>query len=121
MSIVKLYNRDRDVTYVYESESYWDKEKKQPRSRRKLIGKIDPETGEIVPTSTRKKKTEHPEDEYRILYESALKDIAQKDQRISELERLLGEYTSKELDVLRSIENILAERRHDLDEGNHHG
>ena len=53
MSIVKAYNRDRDVTYVYESESYWDKEKKQPRARRKLIGKIDPETGEIVPTGQR--------------------------------------------------------------------
>lgn len=53
MSIVKAYNRERDVTYVYESESYWDKNKKQPRARRKLIGKIDPETGEIVPTGRR--------------------------------------------------------------------
>ena len=35
---------------MYESESYWDKEKKQPRSRRKLIGKLDEETGEIIPT-----------------------------------------------------------------------
>lgn len=37
------------ITYVYESESYWDREKKQPRSRRKLIGHVDPETGEVVP------------------------------------------------------------------------
>ncbi len=37
------------ITYVYENESYWDKEKKQPRSKRKLIGHIDPATGEIVP------------------------------------------------------------------------
>lgn len=50
MSIVKVYNKKMDVTYVYESESYWDKEKQQPRNRRKLIGKIDPVTGEIVPT-----------------------------------------------------------------------
>lgn len=119
MSIVKLYNKDRDVTYVYDSISYWDKDKKQPRSKRKLIGKIDPETGEIVPTSPHKKNIEHPEDEYRMLYESALKDIAKKDQRISELEHLLGEYTSKELDVLQSIENILTERRNALDEGDH--
>ncbi len=34
--------------YVYEVESYWDSEKKQPRQRRKYIGKRDPETGEIV-------------------------------------------------------------------------
>lgn len=50
MSIVKVYNKKMDVTYVYESESYWDKEKQQPRNRRKLIGKLDPVTGEVVPT-----------------------------------------------------------------------
>ena len=57
MSLVKLKDKRSGTTYVYESESYWDKEKKQPRSRRKLIGKLDEETGEIVPTgkSGRKK------------------------------------------------------------------
>ena len=53
-SIIKKLNKQTGVTYVYESESYWDKEKKQPRSRRKLIGKIDEQTGEIVPTGGRK-------------------------------------------------------------------
>ena len=52
-SIIKKFNKQTGVTYVYESESYWDKEKKQPRSKRKLIGKIDEETGEIVPTDGR--------------------------------------------------------------------
>ena len=52
-SIIKKFNKQTGITYVYESESYWDKEKKQPRSRRKLIGKIDGETGEIVPTGGR--------------------------------------------------------------------
>ena len=57
MSIIKHKDKRTGVTYVYESESYWDKEKKQPRSRRKLIGKLDEETGEIIPTgkSGRKK------------------------------------------------------------------
>ncbi len=53
VSIVKCTNKKTGVTYVYESESYWDKEKKQPRNRRKLVGKIDPETGEVVPTGGR--------------------------------------------------------------------
>ncbi|WP_366934698.1 hypothetical protein [Mesotoga sp.] len=30
--------------------SYWDKEKKQPRNKRVCIGKIDPETGEFIPS-----------------------------------------------------------------------
>ena len=55
-SIIKKLNKQTGVTYVYESESYWDKEKKQPRSKRKLIGKLDEQTGEIVPTSGRKRR-----------------------------------------------------------------
>jgi hypothetical protein len=50
MSLIKAKNKKSGITYVYESESYWDKEKKQPRNKRKLIGKIDNQTGEIVPT-----------------------------------------------------------------------
>ena len=52
MSIVKIKNKTTGITYVYESESYWDKEKKQPRNHRTLIGKLD-ENGEIVPTGKR--------------------------------------------------------------------
>ena len=34
--------------YLYEVESYWDKEKKQARQRRKYLGAKDPVTGESV-------------------------------------------------------------------------
>jgi transposase len=53
-----IFQKDKRVgiTYAYENESYWDKEKKQPRSRRRLIGRLDETTGEIVPTRARKKK-----------------------------------------------------------------
>jgi hypothetical protein len=56
MSIVKLKDKRTGTTYVYDSESYWDKEKKQPRNKRILIGKIDEETGEMVPTDGRGRK-----------------------------------------------------------------
>lgn len=56
MAIIKQYHKDTDTTYVYESTSYWDPEKKQARSDRKCIGKIDPETGDIVPTGKRGRK-----------------------------------------------------------------
>ena len=61
MSLVRNTDKRTGVTYVYESESYWDKEKQQPRSRRKLIGKIDPETGEIVATGKRGRKKKVPD------------------------------------------------------------
>ena len=56
MAIIKQYHKDTDTTYVYESVSYWDEEKKQSRSRRRVIGKLDPETGEIIPTGKRGRK-----------------------------------------------------------------
>lgn len=54
--MVRQYHRDTDTTYILESESYWDPEKKQSRSKRKIIGKIDKETGEIVPTGKKGRK-----------------------------------------------------------------
>ena len=57
MAIVKQYHKDTDTTYVYESVSYWDEEKKQSRSKRRVIGKLDPETGEIIPTGKRGRKS----------------------------------------------------------------
>ena len=43
-------NKKTGVTYVYESVSRWDKEKQQSRSTQVCIGKIDPATGEFVPS-----------------------------------------------------------------------
>lgn len=43
-------NKKTGVTYVYESVSRWDKEKQQARSTQVCIGKIDPATGEFVPS-----------------------------------------------------------------------
>lgn len=48
MAIIQQYRKDTGTTYVYESESYWVPELGQSRSRRKLLGKLDPATGEIV-------------------------------------------------------------------------
>ena len=42
--------------YVYESTSYWDADEQQSRSKRRVIGKLDPETGEIIPTGKRGRK-----------------------------------------------------------------
>lgn len=50
MSIVHVKNKRNGITYVYESEGYWDKEKQQSRSRRTCIGKLDPDTRELVPS-----------------------------------------------------------------------
>lgn len=50
--IVKEKRKGTSTVYAYESTSYWVPGK-GPRCKRKLIGKIDPITGEIVPTGKR--------------------------------------------------------------------
>lgn len=47
---VHHYNKKNGVTYVYEAVSIWDKEKKAPRNKQVCIGKLDPATGELIPS-----------------------------------------------------------------------
>ena len=56
MAIIHQLDKRSGITYVYESTSYWDKEKQQSRAHRKLIGRYDPATGETVPTDGRGKR-----------------------------------------------------------------
>ena len=56
MGIIYQKNKKTGITYVYKNEPYWDKEKQQSRANRTLIGKLDPDTGEIVSTRPYKKR-----------------------------------------------------------------
>ena len=106
MAIVNVYNKSRDITYVYESKSYWDKDLKQPRSIRKLIGKRDPETGEIIPTGKQGRKpssptkpitTEglHDDTNYKVLYEKAQARIEADEKTILDLRQRLAVVTQE--------------------------
>lgn len=47
---VNHVNKNTGVTYVYESVSYWDKEKKQARNKQVCIGKLDLISGGLIPS-----------------------------------------------------------------------
>lgn len=115
MSISKSYNKQNGVTYVYEVyENYWNKEKKRPESKRRLIGKINPETGEIVPTSKAKKRADKNEDntqDYRTQYEETKKKAAQQEKEIADLKNKLSSDLSRELEYLSIIEQETMKRR----------
>lgn len=55
MAIIKQFDKRSGITYVYDSKSYYNKEKKCSRAKRTLIGKIVPDTGEMIPTNGRNK------------------------------------------------------------------
>jgi len=56
-AIVYQTNKKTGTTYAYESISYWDKDKQQSRAKRRCIGRVNPETKELVPTRKRKMPT----------------------------------------------------------------
>lgn len=47
---VNHVNKNTGVTYVYESVSTWDKKKKQSRNKQVCVGKLDPISGEFIPS-----------------------------------------------------------------------
>jgi len=55
MAVIKQKDSRSGITYVYESKSVWDKEKKQSRSTRRLIGRLDERTGEVIETDGRRR------------------------------------------------------------------
>src|SRR5690554_107707 len=55
-AIVFQTDKRSGITYAYRSVSYWDKDKQQSRAKRTLIGRVDKETGEIIPTDGRGRK-----------------------------------------------------------------
>ena len=110
MSLVKLKDKRTGTTYVYESESYWDKEKKQPRSRRKLIGKLDGETGEIIPTgkSGRKKGSGQKQEENGSPepITEYIQTIAKKDEQIRLLKAENRTLLKEKQDILKTLQAL---------------
>ena len=133
MAIIKKYNKSNGTTYVYDSVSYWDKEKQQPRSKRKLIGKLDPTTGEIIPTGTRGRKasvkepdhdlppgndeesfiTEEPTEyeDYQQLYEETRRLLLEKEARVASLESTVAQLTKDKQDLVEKLEQMVREYR----------
>ena len=117
MAIVKQYNKKTGITYVYESRSYRDKDTKQPRSERKLIGRIDDETGEIVPTRKRQKSiTTSLPDESGVTTTGTLETVSldiirEKDAVITEQRREINRLLKEKAELAAELEQICSRLR----------
>ena len=126
MSLIYVQPKGRTVTYVYESQSHWDPDKKQSRATRHLVGKLDPKTGKIVKTGTRgrkksrRKKVEVTVSEkkpnYKKLYEEAISTISAKTDEIDQLLKQIGELKVQIKEYQRTHERVqdFADRIRDL-------
>jgi len=76
MAIIYQHDKRSGITYAYDSKSYYDKEKKCSRAKRTLIGRVDSDTGEIIPTDGRNKRQP----------KSSISDIIDKDKLLQQIE-----------------------------------
>ena len=53
MSITKSYNKRTNTTYAYETSYVWSDELRRKVQKRRCIGKVDPQTDEIIPNGRR--------------------------------------------------------------------
>ena len=56
-TIVQHYDKKTGKTRVYESTPHYDPVTKQSRPKRKYLGTLDTETGELIPSSGRRGRT----------------------------------------------------------------
>ena len=105
-SIVYQIDKKTGAKYAFESVSYWDKDKKQPRSKRKYLGKVDPETGEIIPSRGRTVHSEEKASEETTILPALYKEIEERDRTIKELRRNLDEVTEKYNQLLTTVQKI---------------
>lgn len=96
MAIIYQHDKRSNITYAYESHSYWDKEKKTSRAKRSLIGRVDTETGEIIPTDGRCRKDraekEHDrEPDYKALFEKLRRKQDAQESLIKALQKEIDE------------------------------
>lgn len=89
MSIVRQTNKKTGTVYVYEQEPY-EVPGVGKRYKRRLIGKVDPASGQIVPTGKQGPQRKHalPLDDTDEVQEAEMKaQLFQMNQRAAELEQ----------------------------------
>ena len=89
-----VYQVRNGVKYAYESVSYWNAEKKAPRSKRKYLGKVDPETGQIVRARGQKKEEETNTDSREEVILQLREQLKEQEARIRELQGQLEEVSA---------------------------
>ena len=102
--IVYQTDKKTGIKYAYESFSYWDKEKKQPRSKRKYLGPVDPDTNEIIYKSDEPKRSAGRNSADSSKMEELKKELAERDRIIKSLKEEIKNKDSEYRRLAASVE-----------------
>lgn len=101
-----VYQVRNGVKYAYESVSYWNAEKKAPRSKRRYLGKVDPETGQIV-KAREKKKEESGTDSREEVITQLRAQLKEQEEQIRDLQDQL----KTAADTIQAIRKLVGENQ----------
>lgn len=120
MSIVKYTNKKTGVVSWYESTSHYDPETKQSRPVRKYLGREDPVTGELIPSSGKRgrkngdtlSKNDDPQsspndDAMNAMQSKYEKKISSLEALISEQKATIRKLESEKSSIVKKLSDLL--------------
>ena len=116
MSITKSYNKQTDTYYAYETTYEWSDEKQKKVQRKRCIGKLDPDTGKVIPNGkvgrpslSRLPRTSAKSDTPRNeLLDISPDDIKKLTARLNKIEEALQALSVEIQDLLVEVESLPA-------------
>ena len=116
MAILHQYNKKNGVTYVFEAESYYVPSLHQSRKKKRLIGKLDPVSGEVIPTGPRGRPRKNPIEPGEAMesngkpdisaLESAKKRLAECAQTIDQLNKTISDLKAENAEHRKTISDL---------------
>lgn len=94
-TIVQHFDKKTGKTRVYESTPHYDPVTKQSRPKRKYLGTLDTETGELIPSSGRRGRTSSSKNKPTITIANEIST------KVSNLEKIISNKDA-EIDALKS-------------------
>ncbi len=119
MSIVKYTNKKTGVVTLYESTSHYDPETKQSRPVRKYLGREDPVTGELIPSSGKRGRNKNSsritdginntseENTISILRARYEKELSDRDAVIKEQASIIKELKAQKATIIQKLSFLL--------------
>ena len=121
MSIVKYTNKKTGVVTLYESTSHYDPETKQSRPVRKYLGREDPITGELIPSTgkrgRKKDNSQNTGETYQVSGDRAIailkaryeKELSARDAIINEQASAIRELKAQKASAIKRLSSLLQE------------
>ena len=108
-SIIRITNKETGAIYAYESTSYRDPITKKPKTKRKYLGRVDPETGDIIPKADDGKRNRSPIGKQNDISDDHTQQVIKSlNERIINLEQSLSANTAASDALLKAITKAIA-------------